>query len=255
MDLVAEHAANLAKSPVDSVMLSWSLGGYPSPNLALFGEFRRGDSAESVLDRMAEKLYGKSAAAAVRRAWREYSRAFAEYPIEWQTVYYSPVQMGPANLLYPVKSGWNATMVNTPYDDFERWTAGYSGNREGWVEQMRRVADGFARGDGLWKEVVAAAQGAHKAEAERDAVVFRAATLHFRTCVDQAEFILARNRGDRAAMKAAAERELATAKEFLPLVRSDSRLGYEASNRYIYVPGDFMEKILNCRETIEKLSN
>ena len=253
MDLVAEHAYNLAQSPVDSVMLSWSLGGYPSPNLALFGEFRRGDSKDAVLDRMAEKLYGKNAAAAVRRAWSAYSKAFAEYPIEWQTVYYSPVQMGPANLLYFEKSGWNATMVNTPYDDFERWTAGYSSNREGWIEQMRRVADGFAKGDELWREAVAAAQGSFKSEAERDAVVFRAASLHFRTCVDQAEFILARNRGDKAAMKAAATRELATAKEFLPLVRSDSRLGYEASNRYIYVPGDFMEKILNCRAIIEKI--
>lgn len=33
MDLVAEHAANLAQMDIDGVMLSWTLGSYPSPNL------------------------------------------------------------------------------------------------------------------------------------------------------------------------------------------------------------------------------
>ena len=251
MDLVARHAYNLAQSPVDSVMLSWSLGGYPSPNLALFGEFRRGDSIDDVLERTALKLYGKEAAPAVRRAWSAYSEAFSEYPIVWQTVYYSPVQMGPANLLYSEKTGVPATMVNTPYDDFTRWTSGYAANREGWVEQMRRTAEGFEKGDGLWKEVVAKAQGGAKAAAERDAVVFRAATLHWRTCVDQSRFILARDRGDKEEMRRYARRELETAKEMLSLVRRDSRLGFEASNRYIYVPNDFLVKILNCRAILD----
>jgi hypothetical protein len=40
----------------------------------------------------------------------------------------------------------------------------------------------------------------------------------------------------------------------LALVRADSRLGYETSNRYIYVPNDFLEKILNCRAVLEDLS-
>jgi hypothetical protein len=253
MDLVAQHACNLAATPVDSVMLSWSLGGYPSPNLALFGDLRKNDTVDDILGRTAEKLYGRDAAGAVRSAWSAYSEAFSEYPIEWQTVYYSPVQMGPANLLYLKKSGWPATMVNTPYDDFTRWTAGYSDNRKGWIEQMRKVWTGFENADRLWKDAVGKMSGAAAVAGRRDAVVFRAATLHFRTCVDQAEFILARDRGDRAAMKKYAERELETAREMLALVRADSRLGYETSNRYIYVPNDFLEKILNCRQVIDAL--
>ncbi|MBQ2631628.1 MAG: hypothetical protein IJG13_18280 [Kiritimatiellae bacterium] len=47
-------------------------------------------------------------------------------------------------------------------------------------------------------------------------------------------------------MRRWAARELATAKEFLAIVRADSRLGYESSNRYMYVPNDILEKILNC---------
>ena len=33
LDLVAEHCANLSTAGADGMMLSWSLGGYPSPNL------------------------------------------------------------------------------------------------------------------------------------------------------------------------------------------------------------------------------
>lgn len=71
---------------------------------------------------------------------------------------------------------------------------------------------------------------------------------------DRIVYSAARDRGDRAAMRAAARRELATAKEMLGLVRRDSRLGYETSNHYIYVPNDFLEKILNCRTVLASLA-
>ena len=47
-----------------------------------------------------------------------------------------------------------------------------------------------------------------------------------------------------------AERELATAREMLSLVCRESVLGYESSNRYMYVPNDFREKILVCRRIL-----
>ena len=254
MDLVAEHAYNLSTSAVDGVMLSWSLGGYPGPGLALFSRFRQGaNDLSGILDAFAADLYGKEAAPLARKAWTAYSEAYRNYPIQWQTVYYSPVQMGPANLLYQERSGWRATMVNTPYDDLERWTEGYRADRAVWLDQMRKVAEGFEKADAQWIRTVAACRGAAKATAERDRVVFRAATLHFRTCVTQTEFIQARDRGDRAGMRAAAEKELATAKEMLDLVRRESALGYESSNRYLYVPNDLLEKVLNCRGVLDGL--
>ena len=137
-------------------------------------------------------------------------------------------------------------MVNTPYDAIDQWTEGYKKNRAVWIDQMGRTADGFDAADRLWAEAVRAMSGGRRAVGERDAGVFRAATLHFRTSHDQARFILARDRGDKAGMRRWAARELATAKEFLAIVRADSRLGYESSNRYMYVPNDILEKILNC---------
>ena len=250
MDLVAEHARNLSVADVDGVMLSWSLGGYPSPNLALFSRIRRGGGQEEALDALAADLYGAAAAKSVRTAWARYSAAFRNYPMQWQTVYYSPVQMGPANLLYPEKTGWRATMVNTAYDDYERWTAGFAKCREKWVELMDATAAGFEAGDVLWGKAVAAMEGRARETAAYEQRIFRAATLHFRSATDQAKFILARDKGDSVGMRMVAERELATAREMLSLVCRESVLGYESSNRYMYVPNDFREKILVCRRIL-----
>ena len=170
--------------------------------------------------------------------------------MQWQTVYYSPVQLGPANLLYKEKTGWRATMVNTAYDDFERWTAGFSKCREKWVELMQAVADGFDEGDALWSKAVAAMDGQARETSLREQRIFRAATLHFRSAADQAKFILARDKGDNAGMRTIAERELATAREMLSLVCRESVLGYESSNRYMYVPNDFREKLLVCHSLL-----
>lgn len=252
VDLVAEHIGNLAENGIDGLMLSWSLGGFPSPNLALVERFRRNaNDIDAILDGLAADLYGVSSVQPVRMAWKRYSDAFRNYPLQWQTVYYSPVQLGPANLLYPKKTGWNATMVNTAYDDLKRWTDGYAANRGAWLELMQSVADGFDEGDRLWREAVAGMSGAAREVALREQSFFRAATLHFRSAADQARFIQARDGGDAVRMREIAARELSTAKEMLGLVLRESAIGYESSNRYMYVPNDMREKILVCRKLLD----
>lgn len=63
--------------------------------------------------------------------------------------------------------------------------------------------------------------------------------------------------GERAACRAemarAARAELDNAKRLLPLVRADSRIGYESSNQYFYVPQDVLEKVLCCRSILAEL--
>ena len=57
-DLIAEHASNLAKMDTDGLMLSWSLGGYPSPNLEIAHAFAKNPKAnpEAVLTELATGL-------------------------------------------------------------------------------------------------------------------------------------------------------------------------------------------------------
>ena len=47
---------NLTSEATDGVMLSWSLGGYPSTNLELFQSFRPGQQQETCLRQLAENI-------------------------------------------------------------------------------------------------------------------------------------------------------------------------------------------------------
>ncbi|MFA6632796.1 MAG: hypothetical protein WCU90_10895, partial [Kiritimatiellia bacterium] len=263
LDLVAEHARNLASAGVDGVMLSWSLGCYPSPNLEVFQAFTKGaNETGPVLDRVAARQYGAAAAPRVREAWTAFSDGFREYPYHIGTLYNGPQHMGPANPLYLHPTGYRATMVGIPYDDLARWRSVYPA--EVWITQMEKVRAGFARGCGLWGSLLPDVQKAARAEAGRELGLFRAAELHFAACANQARFVVARDRMQAAAteperalcrseLRAAARTELAAAKQLLPFAKADSRIGYESSNHYFYIPQDLLEKVLCCRQVLRDL--
>ena len=235
MDLVAEHACGIVKEGVSGVMLSWSLGSCPAPNLRVYRDVCRGEtSPDALLDRIAAELHGEKAQQA-RNAWKAFSDGFRSYPFHIGCAYNGPQQWGPANPLYAKPTGYKATMVGIPYDDLTRWRSIYPA--ETYATQMDLVADGFAEGCRLMEGVVDA----------KELAMYRAEQMHFAACADQTRFVLARDAGDRDAMRKAARRELERAKAMLPIVRGDSRIGYESSNHYFYVPADLIEKVLCCR--------
>ncbi len=263
MDLVAEHCLRLSSAGVDGTMLSWSLGGYPSPNLRLASLLaqRPAPSKEEALETIARERFGPAGAVHARKAWTLFSRAFEEYPFNAGVIYNSPVQMGPANLLFGRPTGFRATMVGFPYDDVKGWSGPYP---------PAVLAGQFAKVAAGWTEAMAemelAAAGAPKEladEAQREASLARAAGLHFRSVANQVRFVLAREamadegtaEGERlrlrAQLGALLADEEACARELFALVRLDSRIGFEASNHYYYVPQDLIEKVISCRQLAE----
>ncbi len=46
--------------------------------------------------------------------------------------------------------------------------------------------------------------------------------------------------------------EAANARALFALARQDSRIGFEASNHYYYLPQDLIEKVINCRYLLEQ---
>ena len=240
MDLVARHACNVANEGVSGVMLSWSLGCSPSPNLSVYRDLRKGErTPDALLDRMAARLYGKENVKRVRQAWTAFSDGFACYPFSLQTIYNGPHQWGPVNPLYVRPTGYRATMVGIPYDDLKSWCGKYPG--ETYAALIGKVADGFAEGCRLLEGV------AEKKELD----MFRAEQMHFASCRDQALFILARDNGDTEKMRKYAKAELERAKAYWPIVRADSRIGFESSNQYFFVPRDVLEKVLSCRMVLD----
>ena len=166
-------------------------------------------------------------------------------------MYNGPQHWGPANPLYMEPTGYAATMVGMPYDDLKRWRSIYP--EDVWISQMEKVEAGFIKGCGLFKAALEDVAPAKRAAAEKELAMFRAEMLHFRSCADQARFVQARGGGDKAEMARLARREMTTAKAILPLVRADSRFGYESSNHYFYIPQDLREKILSCRMVLDKV--
>jgi hypothetical protein len=263
MDLVAEHCHRLAEAGVDGMMLSWSLGGYPSPNLEVAHRFERRPtpSVDEVLDAVAAERYGAGAADA-RRAWGAFSKAFIEYPYNSSVIYLCPVQMGPANLLWARPTGYAATMVGLPYDDLKRWCGPYP--PEVFAAQFEKVAAGWEKGLDALAAAVAKAPAERRSEAAGDLRLARAAGLHLRSVANQARFVMARdalakagaNREElRATLRQILADEERLAKEMFALTREDSRIGFEASNHYYYLPQDLIEKLLNCRGVERELGD
>ena len=257
LDLVARHGENIRQAGVNDVMLSWTVGGYPSINLHLASEFmRRPDApAETILQALAEERYGPAAASDGRKAWTAFSQAFTEYPYHGSFLYSGPMQSGPANLLYPQPTGFHATMVGFAYDDVDAWRAIYP--PDVLAGQLEKVATGWQTGLAHYAAARAAAAAPYRQHIEEDQRLAEAAGLHLQSAAAQVRFTVARNalrapglaepeaRKQAGVMRACAEEELQRAKRLYVLTKADARIGFEASNQYYYLPVDLLEKIIN----------
>ena len=258
LDLVAEHCQKLAAANIDGMMLSWTVGGYPSPNLLVAKHFfwQPGVTPTTVLDAIAAERYGEAAAPHARRAWTAFSEAFRHFPYDGRVLYMGPQQMGPANPLYAQPTGFRATMVGIPYDDLESWRGNYP--PEVLADLFDRVATGWAEGLAAFHRVVEATDGNARDKAVADERIARAAQLHFASAANQTRFIIARaallqrqitaeqRERHRAQIRTLINREIALARELFTLTQHDSRIGFEASNHYYYVPLDLVEKVISC---------
>lgn len=254
MDLVADHCAGLASRHVDGMMLSWSLGGYPSPNLDVARRLSvAGASRDEALDAVARERYGDAALPHARRAWTLFGKAFGEYPYDGGVVYTCPVQFGPSNLLYAGKTNYPATMIGFPYDDLARWRGPYPAGV--FAAQFEKLATGWDEAIGELGAASPQVPADKQHNLAEDVLLARAAGLHFRSVANQARFVIARDAQtpDRAAMAKALREELTAAKELFKLARQDSRVGFESSNHYYFVPQDLIEKVINCQFLLDAL--
>jgi len=187
------------------------------------------------------------------------SNAFREYPFHISVIYTSPVQWGAANPLYPARTGYSATMWGIPYDDLDGWRGPYPPDI--FAQQFEKVAEGWKPGVAELQQAVEKAPAANREEAEADLVYARAAGIHFQSVANQSRFVFARNKlidpantltaeereALRGEIKKLLESEIALARELYTLTQEDSRIGFEPSCQYFYLPLDLVEKVVNCR--------
>ena len=263
MDLVAEHAENLEKVSMDGVMLSWSLGGFPSLNLDLFQSMGVGKK-EELLDSFACVNYGKEITPFIRKAWTCFSNAFKEYPYSISTLYSGPQHMGPSNPLFVSPSEYKATMVGFPYDDLVGWCTIYPVDI--WISQMNKVAEGFNEGCKILREAYGKAPKLIRPKIYTDLLRAEAVRIHCLSCASQAAFVDLRNRylatEDKKKKKDClvdmytwVYKEQENVKSMLPIVKEDPTIGYESSNQYFYLPIDLVEKYINLNAVLKWLQS
>ena len=249
MQLVAENIRKLTKESIDGLLLSWTLGGYPSANLEVAKQYyafeNKAPEIQDAVNVVAENRFGGNAASLVSKAWGKFSAAFREFPFHIGVVYKAPLQVGPANLLFRNPTGYLATMVGIPYDDLDSWRAVYP--PEVFCDQFRKMADGWQEGIGI---LYKACGKSPSANLESELRIAEAAYCHFRSVEHQIEFILNRS-SDWPRCVELLKSEIEIAKKMFHIVNCDSRIGYEATNHYYYNRLDFVEKILNCRYLLE----
>ncbi|MBO4344630.1 MAG: hypothetical protein J5833_02670 [Victivallales bacterium] len=253
--LIQEHLENLKREGVNGLMLSWTLGGFPGGNLELL---------KASPEEIAAKKFNPALAEKVCAAWREFSEAFRQFPFNVGVLYVAPQNYGPMNPLHLKPTGYHASMIGYPYDDLKGWSAVYP--EDIFERQFKLLTEGWKRGLDVLKAAEPLVQSSELAEYKELMTIAEASYCHFRSTYMQICFTRARdNASDQSAhhsgasnlsahhfgahiseMRSCAEDELKTALRTYEIARSDSRIGFEASNHYYYPLHDLREKIINC---------
>ena len=231
-DLIREHMTGLYETGVKHLMLSWTLGGYPSVSLKIASECIKTPSEEKYIELLKEE-YGEYAET-VKRAAKIFSDAFREFPFDIITVYMGPQNPGPANLLYAVQSGFNATMTCYAYDDLDSWRSIYP--REVFIDQLKKLSKKWEEGLEVIKDMP---------DCEFKDVALGGYLLFYSSYL-QSEFCDKRDTADKEYLISLAEKEKENAYLMYGLMSKNNRFGYEAANHYYFNKGSLMEKVINC---------
>ena len=243
-DLVEKHLNALRKAGVDNFMLSWTLGGAPSPMVGLLSK-----SKEAVF----KELYGSGAKAA-SQASKIFSDAFSFFPFDSAyCIYKAPMNYGPMNLLYLTPTNYQAAMVGFPYDDIKTWRYRYP--EDVFARAFHRVADNWEKGLPILEKEVTKLSGKFRKNFEELLRFAKVTYCHFKTTSNAIDFILLRRdiAANREKLIAILENELELAKCVGMCQCEDARVAFEASNHYYYTPSLIQEKILNCNALLRQL--
>lgn len=227
---VEEHMRKLSEDGVKHLLLSWTLGGYPSKNLSVAAKY------------FYEKCDLEEESQAANEAERIFSEAFSEFPFHIGVLYNGPQNGGPSNLLFEEPTGYKATMTCFAYDDLETWRSIYP--VEIFEGQFSRLCQRWEDGLNLLSK-----------EDTEEWIMAEAAYCLFKSSLNQIRFIRARDDGRYADAALYAEEEIRTAKKMLTLMNKNPAIGYEAANHYYFSKGQIAEKILNCHYIAEKFKH
>lgn len=214
------------------VFANWMHYGFTDSRAADLFYWNIWDGAPSDPDKLlrsiASRDFGEGAAGSAVRAWRLFSEAIRQYPFSWG-VAQGPIQSGPAHPLFFDPAYRPAHHYGRQFTNTLQWTRPWGPDLA--VEQLRKMEQ-------LWAAGVAELE--RHPETQSELGVARALLACMRSAIHVARFYSLREelraaqdkgkaRAALDAMAGVANEELRNAREVLPFIRADSRLGYANS--------------------------
>lgn len=238
-DLLYEHLKNLTQIGVENYMLTWTLGGYPSPMLGLVSAYAQNADNFS-LDEWYKKEYGVESDT-VKIAVDYFCKGFREYPFSLDSLYFSPKTLGSANLWSLVAEEKQSTMVCYAFDDYETWIKPYPVGV--YLSQYQKLLS-------LWEQGLDVLESLKSKKAEELKIYAKGAYCHFKADYLQTEFsYLKRNLAlNSEKIKLVIQNEMQNAQNLLSLIYQNACIGFEASNHYYYTDRNLIEKILSLMQ-------
>ena len=243
-DLVYEHIKNLTSIGIENYMLTWTLGGYPSPMLGMVSSYSE-DSEVFELNEWYKKVFRKDSDC-VHNAVRLFCEGFSEYPFSIDSLYYSPKTLGAANL-WGLESQENlSTMVCFAFDDYENWIKPYS--IDIYLSQYDKLLN-------LWSQGLDELEKLKETPLIKELKIYaKAAYSHFQSDYFQTKFSVFKRDilNNRKEIMSVLLQERVNTENLLTLYYQNSKVGFEASNHYYYTERNLLEKIINL-DTLVKI--
>lgn len=242
-ELVLQHLQNLTEIGVKDYMLTWTLGGYPSPVLDMVAVYTANPKAFS-LENWYTKRFGENAEK-VRAASQYFCEGFQQYPFSIQSLYFSPKTLGPANLWSLQAEEKTSTMVCFSFDDYESWIAPYA--YEVYTSQLEKLLS-------LWRKGLQVLEGVEGKGVKELSDCAEVAYLHFQSDLLQTQFSYHKRAKNNEALMEILQREKEGAERLLALATRRGAVGFEASNHYFYNERNLIEKILQINLLKQELN-
>ncbi len=232
---------------VDNLMLSWTLGGYASPNIKLISElfFVENGSDKPDFEKSLKTVYGDKSKL-IMKATDKFCEAFANFPFDVEVLYNGPQNGGPSNPLYLKPTGYKSTMTCYSYDDIHSWRSVYP--EDVFENQFKVISE-------KWEE------GLEDLSPLKNTELYDVSYITyslFKSSYNQIKFVLLRDRlkvdNDKNIISeiiSIINNEIEIAKEVYRIMCYIPEIGYEAANHYYFNISSIEEKLLNCHYLLE----
>jgi hypothetical protein len=220
----------------------------------------------TLLGAIATREFGPGTEEPALEAWRLWSEAIAHYPFSG-SVAMGPVQKGPAHPLFLDPEYQPRHQGARRFKNDLSWTQPWGVDLV--IEQFEKLVNDWQKGVKAWEGVTAAAHPSLRDRARREGGIGQALLSCFRSTLNVARFYKLRDELGQEkdtsrrlelldALENVARSELENARNVLPVVSADSRLGYANAGSStgvprggIYSPDSIRKKIAQ----VERLLN